>query len=222
MISSKKDLKSYLKADEASLGMRGGVPAKKRIKALFVPAIWKFEKKLRVLEYYHNCRRDILGRCIYYIKRIDFDRYSLKLGYDIPINVFGPGLSIGHPGTIVVNQFARVGANARIHVGVSIGTKNRKSSSQDIKLDRYYVPVIGDNVYIGPGAKLFGNIKIGDDVAIGANAVVTKDVPNHVTVAGIPARVIDTRGSEGLAILVKDKEEPTSTDDCEKSDLSEF
>ncbi|WP_260267260.1 serine O-acetyltransferase [Pediococcus parvulus] len=61
-------------------------------------------------------------------------------------------------------------------------------------------PIIGDNVYIGPGAKLFGKIHIGNNCAIGANAVVNKNVPDNVTVAGIPAKIINHRGSKGLII----------------------
>ena len=120
----------------------------------------------------------------------------MKLGFSISINVLGPGLCIMHTGTIVINENAKIGANARIHVGVSIG--NSSPLGETWVPDN--VPVIGDNVYIGPGAKLFGKIKIGNDVAIGANAVVTKDVKDHVTVAGVPAKVINSRGSEGLLI----------------------
>jgi len=58
-------------------------------------------------------------------------------------------------------------------------------------------PIIGDNVYIGPGAKIIGNVNIGNDVAIGANAVVTKDLPPFAVAVGVPARVISLKGSEG-------------------------
>ena len=174
----------------------GGKNLFKMLKSIFVPSIWKFEKKMRVLEYYHNCRKDIIGRMIYQIKRISYERYSAKLGFSIPINVFGPGLCIGHIGTIVINGNTKIGANARIHIGVNIGNYSKLGS--DWRSDN--TPTIGDNVYIGPGAKLFGKITIGNDVAIGANAVVNKDVPDHVTVAGVPAKIINDRGSEGMII----------------------
>ena len=58
-------------------------------------------------------------------------------------------------------------------------------------------PTIGDNCFIGPGAKLFGDIKIGDNVAIGANAVVNKDFGDNVTIAGVPAKVVSKKGTNG-------------------------
>lgn len=58
------------------------------------------------------------------------------------------------------------------------------------------VSKVGDRVFIGPGARLFGAIKIGNDVAIGANSVVTKDVPDRAVVMGVPAKIINFNGSQ--------------------------
>ena len=58
-------------------------------------------------------------------------------------------------------------------------------------------PTIGDNVYIGPGAKIVGAVKVGNNVAIGANCVVTKDVPDNAVVVGVPGKIISYTGSEG-------------------------
>lgn len=60
---------------------------------------------------------------------------------------------------------------------------------------RTETPTIGNNCYIGPGAKIFGKIKIGDNVAIGANAVVNKDFPDGVTIAGVPAKIVSNKGT---------------------------
>lgn len=57
------------------------------------------------------------------------------------------------------------------------------------------IPIIGNNVTIYAGAKVFGKIIIGDDVYVGANAVVTKDIPSHSVVAGVPAKIIKTRNA---------------------------
>lgn len=153
---------------------------------------------MRKLEYYHNCvkNKNLLCKLIYYIKLYFYKRYSYKLGYTIPINVFGPGLCLCHVGTIVINGAAKFGSYARIHAGVNIGNFSRI----DENWTENNVPTFGDNVYIGPGAKIFGKVRIGNDVAIGANAVVNKDVPDHVTVVGVPAKIINERGSEGMII----------------------
>ena len=111
---------------------------------------------------------------------------SVKLGFSIPINVFGPGLSIAHYGTIVVSPAATVGKNCRIHEGVNIGATNGSSLA----------PRIGNNVFIGTGAKIIGDISIADDVAIGANAVVVRSITEKgVTYGGIPAKKISSNNS---------------------------
>lgn len=58
-------------------------------------------------------------------------------------------------------------------------------------------PVVGDDVYLGPGAKVVGAVRIGNDVAIGANCVVTDDVPDHAVVVGVPGRGVSLDGSAG-------------------------
>ena len=113
--------------------------------------------------------------------RLRLRHLSYKLGYSIPINVFGPGLSLPHFGTIVVNSKARVGKNCRLHVCTNIGASAGKPGA----------PIIGDNVYIGPGAILFGNITIANNVTIGANATVNKSIEEkNVVIAGTPAKIV--------------------------------
>lgn len=115
---------------------------------------------------------------------------AVRYGIDIPYRTrIGHGFYIGHFGGIVVNPGAVIGKNCNISQGVTIGQANRGARAGS--------PEIGDNVFIGPGAKIFGNIKIGNNVAIGANAVVTKDVPDNAVVAGVPARILSMQGSLG-------------------------
>ncbi len=122
---------------------------------------------------------------------------STKLGFTIPLNVFGPGLSIAHRGTIVVNTATRVGANCRLHACVNIGTK---AGYEDV------APKIGDNVYIGPGAKIFGEIEIANGIAIGANAVVNRSfLEPNVSIAGVPAKKISDKGSEGMLVKATER-----------------
>lgn len=108
---------------------------------------------------------------------------------DIQTFKIGEGFYIGHWGQIFISSQAVIGDNCNISQGVTIGVSNRG--------DNIGAPVIGDRVYIGPGVKIFGKVTIGNDVAIGANAVVTKDIPDNSVAVGIPARVISTEGSHG-------------------------
>lgn len=182
-IRSYQEYLAYLEADRLALGRS------KSLKSLLLDDIWKFQRTLRRLEYLTNCDGNRLIR-IWTAYR--FRKLKVKLGFTIPINVFGPGLSIAHQGTIVVNDGARVGANCRLHVCTNIGTEAGKERD---------APSIGDNCYIGPGAKLFGKITIGPNVAIGANAVVNSDfVDGNVTLGGVPAKVISQKTSEGLLV----------------------
>lgn len=114
-----------------------------------------------------------------YVQRRLYRRYGLEIvvGADI-----GGGLYIAHPiGTVVAPQ--RIGRNCTIVAAVTIGMRNE-----------WEFPVIGDDVFIGAGARVLGGITIGDRARIGANAVVTRDVPVGATVVGIPARVVKIDG----------------------------
>lgn len=110
----------------------------------------------------------------------------------------GSGLVIVHSFGIVINSSVRAGHNLVLEHGVTIGAEKNRS------------PVLGDNIFIGAGAKIIGGVHIGSDVKIGANAVVTKDLPDGATAVGIPARVIKIYGERvgnpmpyptGLAIV---------------------
>jgi len=99
-------------------------------------------------------------------------------GADIPLNSqIGGGLLLPHPNGIVIHHGARIGPNCLIFQQVTIGTRTGE----------IMLPVIGGRVDIGAGAKILGNVRIGDHASIGANAVVLKDVPAGKTAIGIPA-----------------------------------
>ena len=181
MINSKHDYKYYLERDSISMGVvnRGDIFFLLK-KYFFTSYEWKFVKALRWLEYCENVKKRQLGGIILWIiAKYRFRKLSVKLGYSIPINVFGPGISLPHRGNIIINPQTIIGENCRIHVGVNIGAHHDKA------------PKIGNNVYIGPGAIIFGDIEIADNCFIGANATVNKSViePNCV-IAGTPAKVL--------------------------------
>ena len=93
----------------------------------------------------------------------------------------GPGLNLLHPTGVVIGKLAKIGANCKIQDGVTIGGKGGDNDGH---------PAIGNGVSIGCGAKILGPVLIGDEATIGANAVVLRDVPNHATAVGVPARTI--------------------------------
>ncbi|WP_339624127.1 serine acetyltransferase [uncultured Winogradskyella sp.] len=181
MIHSKLDYKRYLEQDRIALRIKHFNLSKEVFNFLSPNMIWKFQKLLRKVEYYQNCKNKGLNKIYFYYLKYKFKRISIKLGFSIPPNVFGPGLSIVHYGTIVVNSAAKIGANCRLHVCVNIGASGGEKEA----------PQLGDNIYIAPGAKIYGNISIANNTAIGANAVVNKSFAEENTViAGIPAKVI--------------------------------
>jgi serine O-acetyltransferase len=127
---------------------------------------------------------------LFIIARLILYHYSIKFGISIPDTTsIGSGFYIGHYGGIVVNSRAVIGKNCNISHGVTIGQLNRGKHAG--------CPVIGNNVFIGPGAKIMGNIHIGDGAAIGANCVVVKDVPSWSVVVGVPGRIVSNAGSAG-------------------------
>lgn len=114
---------------------------------------------------------------------------EMSTGIELPFTAqIGRGLYIGHFGQIIVSPMAVLGECCNISQGITIGQAGRG--------EQQFVPVIGDRVYIGPGAKLFGKLTIGNDVAIGANAVVTRDLPDNAVAVGIPAKVINLSSSK--------------------------
>ena len=184
-IGSKADYLRFLDADIKALGVKRGV------RAFLFDEVWRFQRLLRLYEYRRNCKG---SKVLLAFTALRFRRLSRMLGFTIPPNVFGPGLSIAHYGTIVVNSNARVGSGCRLHVCVNIGAQAGAEND---------APTIGDNCYIGPGAKIFGRIVIGDNVAIGANSVVNKSFGlGGCTIGGVPARVISSKTSEGLLVSV--------------------
>lgn len=195
MIESKKDYLFYKEADEIALEQKRGTIY--YYISYFLDDIWRFERLLRKLEYYKNCKKNMLYKPYYLYLYFRFQKLSTKLGFAIPPNVFGPGLSIAHRGTLIVNPNAKVGENCRIHNCVHIAT-NAFNREDKLKSDFVMpVPKIGNNVFIGPGAQIFGNIEIADNIAIGANSVVNRSFKEEgITIAGVPAKKVGNKGFE--------------------------
>lgn len=171
MITDKKSLKEYLEKDKYALGISRKFPRP------FGDEIWKYQIYLRKHEYYQNTKKNKLLLMYYKVKHHNL---GIKLGFSIPCNVFGAGLRINHYGYIVVNPEVKIGEFCDIHQGVNIG----------VGIDGK-VPTLGNDIWIGPGAKIYGDVKIGNSVMIGANSVVNKSFSEcGARIAGIPANII--------------------------------
>lgn len=158
------------------------------LKELVAGEGWKYSFWMRTCAFTHSHR--VLRRTLYPFAALMLRRYKYLFGIDIPFRTdVGPGLYIGHFSGIFVNRDSRIGRNCNISQGVTLGEANRGPNKG--------APVVGDDVYIGPGAKLVGAVRIGNRAAIGANAVVTKDVPDDGVAVGSPARVVSSNGSAG-------------------------
>jgi serine O-acetyltransferase len=117
-------------------------------------------------------------------------RARYKYGIAIPeYMLIGPGFFINRFGGIYMNGDAIIGCDANITHGAMLGQANRGAAMGS--------PILGHRVFMGAGAKVVGRIRIGNDASIGANAVVTKKVPDKGVVGGVPAKLLSTAGSEG-------------------------
>lgn len=127
----------------------------------------------------YGVRPAVLRKFFSLIYRIAFKFVQIVTGIELPCEVeIGRNFVIDHFGGIVISGDAKFGDDCRIRNGVVVGLR---------RVDEPAAPVIGNNVDIGAGAKVLGPIKVGDNVVIGANAVVIRDVPDDCIAAGVPA-----------------------------------
>ncbi len=119
----------------------------------------------------------------FFIARYISEKAKRKTGIEIhPGAIIGKNLFIDHGTGVVIGETAIIGNNVTMFHGVTLGGTGKQKGKRH--------PTIGNNVLIGCGAKILGNITIGNNAKIGANAVVLKDVPENVTVVGIPGRIL--------------------------------
>ena len=140
---------------------------------------WVYEQPRRRLRW-------VPGRLAYWLASKGVEATT---GISLPASVrVGPGLYIGHFSGIFIHSRVVLGRGCSVGQGVTIGTRGHGDQG---------VPVLGDGVYVGAGAKVLGGIRLGDGAAVGANAVVLRDVPPGHVAVGVPAHVQPRRRRQG-------------------------
>ena len=172
-------------------------------------------KKRQSFNYFWKVREQALnGGVKAYFSKIKYNKYIDRYNAFIPLAVcfnsepiFPHGIS-----GVFISSGAVIGDNCTIFHQVTIGSNTLKDSKG------CGAPIIGNNVYIGCGSKIIGNVKIGDNVRIGANCVVTKDVASNCTVVAAPPRIIVKENNDNTFVqlvdfkrIFKDEEKDTKT-----------
>lgn len=178
MIKNKKDLFYYLSEDLKRFE-KGKPTLKDWIVKNEVWSTWHYIYALRHVEYHLNTGHRL--RYLWWFIR--YKRLCFDLKIDIKPNNLDSGFRLMHLGALVrIKKNCSIGKNCTMLPGVVIGNKHLNGDNEFVS--------IGDNCYIGLCAKIFGHVKIGNNVTIGAMSVVTHDIPDNAVVAGIPARII--------------------------------
>lgn len=184
MIRSKATLKEYYRA-EKPLYINGGIMTTIKLWLLQDSnyLLWHYVKMLRKTEYYYNTGNKLL----YWLYQRKKNIEGARLGISIFHNCIGKGLQIYHYGSIIVNSHSQIGENLKLHGNNCIGNKGEH--------DKDNAPVLRDNIEMGIGSQILGNITIESNVTIAANAAVVKSCnEENVVLAGVPARKIMNRG----------------------------
>lgn len=177
-IKTKQDMKEFLKADLQKLKVR---KLSYLLQCEEQAILKKHQILLRKAEYYVNTNKRLMAA----FYRFRLAKFQNKYAIHIPLNCCGKGLKIMHVGPILINGRASIGENCSLHINTAIvagGTNNE-------------VPTLCDGVIVGVGAVVLGGITVAKNVAIGANAVVNRDVlEEDIAVAGVPAKKISNNG----------------------------
>ena len=132
---------------------------------------------------WHKLSHFLYNKHFYFFSRMICEILKTTTGIEIhPGAIIGKKLFIDHGVGVVIGETAIIGDNVTIYHGVTLGGTGKEKGKRH--------PTIGDNVIIGCGSKILGNIKIGNNSLIGANAVVLKEVKPNTTVVGVPAKEV--------------------------------
>lgn len=143
--------------------------------------IYQYIRHLRYVEHYQT--KGFMYKPLFFWHFIKYKRLGFKLHFVIYPGTVGAGFRIYHIGGFThVGKNVRIGKNCTMLPGVVFGNKTEEENNSPV--------VVGDNCYLGLGVRILGAVRIGNNVTVGANAVVTKDIPDNTIVGGIPAKII--------------------------------
>ena len=178
-INSKERYEFFKKADVVAYSVYPSFKGK--LRSFLFNLSYRFIRVLRRYEYVLNCKKGLLRDLELLFLAPYYKHIMVKCGYHISPNVLGAGCGIHCLGPVIMNGGVSIGENTRIHIGVHLGTGAGYANA---------APKVGRNCYLGPGAKLFGNITLSDCTVVGANAVVNKSCDkSNVLLVGVPAAV---------------------------------
>ena len=183
---TKRDLHTCLKTDQGRYPK--GLPT---IKDWLIKNeswyLYQYVRQMRYVEYYQN--RGFLYKFLFLWHFFLYKRLGFKIHIVIYPGTVGAGFRIYHVGGFThVGKNVQIGKNCTMLPGVVFGNKTEDEDDRPV--------VVGDNCYFGLDAKILGPVRIGNNVTIGANSVVTKDVPDNAIVGGVPARIIKIKDNE--------------------------
>jgi serine O-acetyltransferase len=183
-----RDCKKLIKCDLLRLN-QGNCTALVLIRYLITNASFKITFWFRFGSYLRN-KNNIFTTLLYYLVFIIHKNNQYKTGIQLPIGtVIGKGLQFSHFSCVVINSESLIGEYCTIFQGVTIGSVRGKGT-----------PIIGNNVVIASGAKILGNVKVGNNVFVGANSVVINDIPDNAIVGGIPAKILNMDGINNVKL----------------------
>ncbi len=176
-----KLLKNYLKSDLKRVDISGLLNMVSFFRYLITNHSFKICFYFRLTQFLSKRNKWLFYPFFFLYKRVQI-RYGIQLPYQ---TVVGKGLQFSHYSSIVINSDAVIGDFLTIFQGCTIGSVRGKGS-----------PIIGNNCVFFAGSKIIGNVTIGNNVIVAANAVVVKDVPDNAVVGGIPATILNFNGEQ--------------------------
>ena len=169
----KRDIQAALDRDPAAVS---------KLQVIFTYPGFHARLHHRVAHTMHRKRMQFAARLVSYASRF-------VTGIEIhPGAKIGEGLFIDHGMGVVIGETAEIGDDVTLHQGVTLGGTSQRRTKRH--------PTLGNNVVVGVGAQLIGNITIGDNSKVGAGSVVIKSVPPNATVVGVPGRVVAIRNPD--------------------------